>query len=128
MISSPIAFDSLAYVKKLRAVGVPEKQAEVQAEAFYKIVEERLATKQDILALIRDMKELETSIKRDNKELEMRLTIRLGAMMTAGIIIVTTGCNPIITVKKNGDKFIIFMVIKASNSFVKIYDSVLLTC
>ena len=41
---------------------------------------------------------------------------------------IATGCNPIITVKKNGDKFIIFMLIKASNSFVKIYDSVLLTC
>ena len=53
--------------------------AEVQAEAFSEIIEERLATKQDILEL-----------KRDIKKLEMRLTIRLGAMMTAGIIIVAT--------------------------------------
>ena len=74
-----IAFDTLVYVKKLKAVGVPEEQAEVQAEAFSEIIEERLATKQDVLAL-----------KRDIKELEMRLTIRLGAMMTAGIIIVAT--------------------------------------
>ena len=78
-MSSAIAFDSLAYVKKLKAVGVPEEQAEVQAEAFAEIIEERLATKQDIL-----------SLKRDMKELELRLTLRLGAMMTAGIIIVAT--------------------------------------
>jgi len=80
---SAIAFDSLAYVKKLKAVGVPEEQAEVQAETFAEIIEERLATKQDL-------KELEISLKRDMKELELRLTIRLGAMMTAGIIIVAT--------------------------------------
>ena len=78
-MSSAIAFDSLAYVKKLKAVGVPEEQAEVQAEAFAEIIEERLATKRDIL-----------SLKRDMKELELRLTLRLGAMMTAGIIIVAT--------------------------------------
>ncbi len=85
-----IAFDTLAYVKKLKAVGVPEEQAEVQAETFTEIIEERLATKQDILALKRDIKELEIALKRDIKELEMRLTIRLGAMMTAGIVIVAT--------------------------------------
>ena len=71
-MSSAIAFNTLSYVKKLKAVGVPEEQAEVQAEAFAEIIEERLATKQDL------------------KELEMRLTIRLGAMLTAGIIIVAT--------------------------------------
>ena len=73
MMQCPVAFDSLAYVKKLREVGVPEKQAEVQAEAFYKIIEERLATKQDIRALNRDIKEMETSLKRDMKELETSL-------------------------------------------------------
>ncbi len=89
-MSNTITFDALAYVKKLKAVGVPEEQAEVQAEAFAEIIEERLVTKQDILALKRDMKEMETSLKRDMKDLEMRLTIRLGTMMTAGIIIVAT--------------------------------------
>ncbi|MBC8182798.1 DUF1640 domain-containing protein [candidate division KSB1 bacterium] len=89
-MSSSIAFDSLAYVQKLKAAGVSEKQAVVHAEIFTKIIEDRLATKQDIYLLKRDIKELETSLKRDMKELEMRLTIRLGAMMTGGIIIVAT--------------------------------------
>lgn len=65
-----VTFDTLAYAKKLKAVGVPEKQAEVQAETFAAIVEDQLATKQDL------------------KELELRLTIRLGAIVTTGIVVV----------------------------------------
>lgn len=71
-----IAFDTLAYAKKLKAAGVPENQAEIQAEAFAEIIEERLATKQDL-------KELELRLKRD-------LTLRLGGMMAASIAIVAT--------------------------------------
>ncbi|MBI5816709.1 MAG: DUF1640 domain-containing protein [Nitrospinae bacterium] len=53
----PVTFDTfLAYANKLKAVGVPEKQAEVQAEALAGIVEDNLATK-------RDLKELEANLK-----------------------------------------------------------------
>jgi len=116
-----ITFDTLSYAKKLKSVGFTEEQAEVQAEALAKIIDERLATKHDIHALRRDMKEMETSLKRaiaevkhdmiemegslrrdmkemesslrrDMKEMELRLrhdlTLRLGAMLTAGIAIV----------------------------------------
>lgn len=67
-MASAITFDTLAYVKKLKAAGVPE----VQAEALIEIIDEQLATKRDL------------------KEMEMRLTIRIGAMMTAAIVIVAT--------------------------------------
>ena len=127
-----IAFDTLAYARKLKSVGFTEDQAEVQAEALVQIIDERLATKQDIFSikrdieelkrdmkemdvslkrnikemyislrrdmkgmdtsLKRDMKEMDTSLKRDMKEMELRLkhdlTLRLGAMMTAGIAII----------------------------------------
>ena len=76
-----LAFDTLAYAKKLKAAGVPEQQAEVQAEAFAEILDERLATKQDIELLRRDMKELELRLKHD-------LTLRLGTMTAASIAIV----------------------------------------
>ena len=69
--------------KKLKEAGVPEAQAEVHAEAFAEIINERIATKQDILELKRDLKELEMRLKHD-------LTIRLGVMVTTGIIIVAT--------------------------------------
>lgn len=74
-----LTFDTHAYIKKLKAVGFTEEQAEVQAETLAGLINEQLATKQDI--------EL---IRRDIKELEMRLTIRLGVMMAASIAVVAT--------------------------------------
>ena len=50
-MAGTITFDTLAYAKRLKAAGVPEKQAEVQAEAFAEIIQDRIATKQDIKAL-----------------------------------------------------------------------------
>jgi hypothetical protein len=62
-----IVFDTLAYANKLKAAGVPQQQAEIHAEAFAEIIEERLATKQDL------------------KELEYRLTIRIGGMLIVAV-------------------------------------------
>ena len=80
-------FDTLAYAKKLKAAGFTDDQAEIQAQALAEIIEERLATKQDL-------KELELRLKQDLKELELRLkldlTLRLGGMLVAGIAIVAT--------------------------------------
>ena len=94
----PVAFDTLTYAKKLRDAGFTQEQAEVQAHALADVVEERLATKQDIAILQRDikeldvsfkrdMKELETSLQRDIKDMEYRMTIRLGAMLAVSITI-----------------------------------------
>ncbi|MCP4575853.1 MAG: hypothetical protein GY846_06175 [Deltaproteobacteria bacterium] len=87
-----IAFDTLAYAKKLKAAGFTEQQAEVQAETFAEIIEDRLAAKKDIVMLQRDIKELEVSLKRDIKKLELRLkhdlTLRMGGMLAASIAIV----------------------------------------
>jgi len=83
-----MAFDTHAYVKKLKAVGFTEEQAEVQAETLADLIDERLATKYDIMSLKRDMKEMEAGLRRDMKEMEMRLTVKLGAIATTGIIIV----------------------------------------
>jgi len=51
-------FDTLAYAKKLKTAGFTEDQAEIQAQALAEIIEERLATKQDL-------KELELRLKHD---------------------------------------------------------------
>ena len=69
-MQSAILFDTHAYVKKLEAGGFTSAQAEVQVEALAGWVDEYLATKLDL------------------RELELRLTVRLGAMITAGIAIV----------------------------------------
>ncbi|MBF0134267.1 MAG: DUF1640 domain-containing protein [Magnetococcales bacterium] len=75
-----IVFDTHAYVKRLKAVGVSEEQAEVQAETLAVLVDERLATKQDL--------------ERGLKDLELRLThtltLRLGGMLVVGVTVVAT--------------------------------------
>ena len=53
-------------------VGFTEEQAEVQTHAIAQVVEEHLAIKQDL------------------KELELRLTIRLGSMMVIAIGVIAT--------------------------------------
>jgi hypothetical protein len=62
-----VAFDTLAYAKRLRNAGCSEQLAEVQAEALAAVVTENIATKQDL------------------RELEYRLTLRLGAMLTVAV-------------------------------------------
>jgi hypothetical protein len=73
-----IVFDTHAFVKELAEAGMPEKQAEVLARSQATLINETLATKQDL-------KELEARLRRDMKELELRLTIRLGSMMVVAI-------------------------------------------
>lgn len=66
---SSTAFDALGYFEKLKAAGVPEEQAKIQANALREVIDERLVTK-DYLDL-------------RLKELEYRLTIRLGGIVVA---------------------------------------------
>lgn len=82
-----ITFDTHAYIKELKAVGFTEEQAEVQAKTLSSIFNANL----DELATRRDLKELELANKRDIellkadlRELEYRMTIRLGGLMIAG--------------------------------------------
>lgn len=65
-----IMFDTHAFVKELTEAGMPERQAEVLARSQAILIEEKLATKRDL------------------KELELRLTLRLGSMMVVSIGVV----------------------------------------
>lgn len=80
-----LAFDTHAFVKELTQAGMPEAQAEVLARSQATLIDEKLATKQDL-------KELEERLRRDMKELELRLkhdlTLRLGSMIVAAIGVV----------------------------------------
>ncbi len=73
-----ITFDTHAYIKRLKAVGVSEEQAEVQAETLAELINEQLVTKQHL-----DMRlnELELRLRHD-------LTLRMGAISAASIAIV----------------------------------------
>ncbi len=78
-----LTFDTLAYVKKLKSAGVPEAQAEVQAETFAEILEERIATKQDL-------KELELTLKHDLANNKSEIVKWVAGMLVAQAAIVAT--------------------------------------
>jgi hypothetical protein len=67
---STITFDTHKFVKSLTEAGMPLRQAEILAEEQARLIDERLATKDDL------------------ERLELRLTLRLGTMMAASIAIV----------------------------------------
>ncbi len=82
---SAITFDTLAYVKTLRDVGVDEKQAEAQAATLAAVLKSGvtdLATKQDI-----DL--LRAELKRDVAELKtelIRWVVGVGILQTTLIV------------------------------------------
>jgi len=64
-----LVFDTHSFVKRLRSAGFTEEQAEIFADEQRKLIEDRLATKQDI-------KELEVRLK----EAELRMDPRLAEL------------------------------------------------
>ena len=62
-----MVFNSLNYAKRLEQAGFTREQAEAQANIMTEIVDEKIATKQDL------------------RELEYRLTIRFGSMLAAAV-------------------------------------------
>ena len=66
-----IVFDTHAFVKELTDAGLPEPQAEVLARTHARLIDEKLATKQDLKAL-------ELRLKHD-------LTLRLGSIMVVAV-------------------------------------------
>lgn len=63
-----VAFDTLKFVEKLEAGGFTHEQAKAAAEAFAEATSQELATKSDL------------------RELELRMTVKLG-----GLMVVATG-------------------------------------
>ena len=66
-----MVFNSLNYAKRLEDAGFTREQAEAQANILSEIVDEKIATKQDL-------RELELRLKYD-------LTLRMGTMFAVGI-------------------------------------------
>lgn len=78
-------FDTLQYSKNLINAGFTPQQAEVQAEALKKVIDENLATKHDLFEVKRDLESAIHNVEVKLKELELRMTIKLGGMLVAGI-------------------------------------------
>lgn len=74
-------FDTLGYFEKLKAAGFTEEQARAQANALREVIEERLVTKGDLV-------QMELRLTSEMQKLELRMTLKLGAMMAASVAIV----------------------------------------
>src|ERR1700693_3074165 len=83
------AFDTLGFSKRLRDRGVPQEQAEAHAEAARDFIMAELVTKTDLQAtktdLQADLLALEGRLEAKIENQSLRVTIRLGIMLAAGI-------------------------------------------
>ncbi len=76
-----VVFDTLKFANKLKAAGVPDKQAEAIAQAFQEASGETLAANIKDLVTKQDLRELELHLKEETGKLDVRMT-RLEADMT----------------------------------------------
>lgn len=77
-MSHAVTFDTLAYANKLKAIGVPDKhaeaQAQLQAEVLSDFVSKSLATKEDLLHMQNAQNENTMRLENSIKTVDMKLT------------------------------------------------------
>jgi len=77
---SNLAFDTHKFVRDLTKAKMPEEQAEVLAQHYANLLNDRLATKDDIQALRKDMFHLEERSDIKLVNLEERIDAKLGSL------------------------------------------------
>ena len=94
-----VAFDTLKFSKRLKEAGVPDRQADAEAEALAEVLEmnlKELTTKEDlhreIGGLRKDMERMEEHLTErfDAKlaQIEQRMVIKLGGLMVVAVGVV----------------------------------------
>lgn len=93
-------FNTLKYAKILEEAGLTQKEAETTINVLIEVMENKLATQEDLKDLRNEFKEFGILMQNDLKNLELRmthkidqleskLTIKLGTMLAASIAIMT---------------------------------------
>jgi|HubBroStandDraft_5_1064220.scaffolds.fasta_scaffold1500863_1 hypothetical protein len=77
-----MSFDSLTFARRLKAAGFTEAQAEALADANREMVVHDLATKDDLTGL-------ETRLMSVIESVTLRITVRMGIMLAAGLSLMT---------------------------------------
>lgn len=98
-------FNTLKYVKIIEGLGFTREQAETSIKVLVEIMEDKLATKEEMKDLKNEFQlfrtEMKHEMKIEMKELESRLTLRMGAMFVATITILSGVMTMIQLVPKN---------------------------
>lgn len=94
------AFDTLRFAERLEKTGMTREQASEVSKAFGDYIQEKLATKTDMMLLKEDLQQIKSELKSDisilkaelksdmcilQERLTHKLTIRLGGMLVASI-------------------------------------------
>ena len=74
-MSAAVAFDTLKFVEKLEAAGVPHAQAKATAEAFAEATSQELVTKADLKSEI-------AAVRAELRETELRIEAKIEATKT----------------------------------------------
>ena len=81
-----VTFDTLKFVKTLEAAGVPPQQAEAMSAAVRDSHETAdLVTKGDLRELKTDLLHEISDVRHELKQLEQRMTIKLGSMLAIAV-------------------------------------------
>ena len=94
---STITFDTLKFANRLKAAGVPDKQAEAEAEVLAEALEvnlKDLSTKADLMAA-------KVELQQEMKMLEQRLIIKLGTLIALSIGIVAALVKLLVTLEES---------------------------
>ena len=82
--------NSLKYVRVLESVGIPREQAEAHIQLVTEIMEGDLATKQDLKNLEHKLDTLLERLEHKIMQMEYRMTIKLGTIVTVVMAAATT--------------------------------------
>ncbi len=81
-----ITFDKLAYIEHLKTAGVDETHARAHAFALDDALKDTVATKNDV----KDVRNEISALKSEMRELELRMTVKVGTMMFVSVGIIIT--------------------------------------
>jgi len=77
--------DTLRYTKQLEGVGVSREQAEAHVQILGEMMEKNFATRQDLKDLEHELNSFRQEFKHDMRDLEQRMTIKLGTIVSIAI-------------------------------------------
>ena len=99
---SNLAFDTHKFVKDLTRNGMPDKQAEVLADHYASLLNDRLATKEDLFGLRKELdnkiESLRTELKSDNEALRKDMMITILSAQLVGIVAICTIISFMLTI------------------------------